>query len=275
MRKTFYELLESKEFNVSEEYEKLWFLFNEERRVVLNRYLNTISAYIDDKYFRELPFRGTATTLNELIEDINLPEYTEHLDDLYLLCEFLTAVLPPEKTNRNQDLLNQANTIRSNISYILEQTNHALKEDKNGNLIVVSKNQSAVLAAEIVKDDEVSFDLIEYNHYALRGNLSEKKKILSSIGLYIEPLLNNRELKNTVYKDLLSDTRFVFNNLHIRHNNLTGPKAQDYTQTLKDDELEKWYDKAYDLAIAVIITAECLPVQNEIGELKKNYKWKT
>lgn len=275
MRKTFYELLKSKEFDISEEYEKLYDLFFVEKCIGVGRYYNTVAAYIDTYYFRELPFRGTAVDLNELVRTIDLYESSNEIDDLYLLCEFLIAVLPQDKINKDKDLLKQAKTIFSNITYILEQTNHELKEDKNGNLIVVSKNQSAVLAAEIIGNNDVAFDLLEYNHYSLKGNLSEKKKILFSIGLYIEPILNNRDLKDTMYKNLLSDTGFVFNNFHIRHNNLTGLKAQDYTKTLDDAELEKWYDKAYDLAIAVIIATECLSTQTELAELKRNYKWKT
>lgn len=275
MRKTFYELLESQKINISTEYKNLLNLFAGENCVGLNGYYNTVAAYIDANYFRELPFRGGYTSLKDLIQGIRLPESSSQLDDLYLLCEFLTALLPEDKTKRDRNLARQADTIRSNIFYVLEKTNHELREDKDGNLIVVAKNHSAVLAAEIAEDENVSLDIIEYNHYSLKGNLCEKKKILSSIGLYIEPTLRNRTLQDTPYKSLLSDTGFVFNNFHIRHNNLTGPKAQEYTQSLNDADLEKWYDKAYDMALAVIIATTCVPVQCELAELKKNFKWKT
>ncbi len=275
MRKTFYELLASKEFVVSDEYTKLLYLFEGEDCANVYGYSNTAAKYIDKFYFRELPFRGTALSLNDLMGDIELPQYSDKLEDLYLLCEFLIAVLPNGKTNHDRGLKKQAETIYNNIFHILEQTSHELKKDRNGNFIVVSKNQSAVLAAEIVEDDNIAFDLIEYNHYALKGDLSEKKKILTSIGLYIEPILRDRDFKESIYKQLISDTGFVFNNFHIRHNNLTGSKAQEYTQTLNDDEMEKWYDRAYDLAIATIIAKECLAVQDELKELKNNYKWKT
>lgn len=274
MRKTFYELLANKEFNVCEEYKKLLNLFAVEKCVGVRGYYNTVSAYIDEYYFRELPCRGSALNLNELARDIELHSASDQLNDLYLLCEFLLAVLPMHQIKKHSDLKEQRNTIYNNIQYILEKTNHELKEDKNGNLIVVSKNQSAILAAEIVGDNDVSFDLIEYNHYSLKGDLGEKKKILTSIGVYIEPILRDKTFRESMYKSLVSDTSFLFNNFHIRHNNLTGPKAQEYTKTLNDAELEKWYDRAYDMAVAVIIAKECLPVQNELSELKKNYKWK-
>ena len=67
MRKNFYELLASKDLIISKEYKKLLDLFADEESVVLHGYFNTVSAYIDEVYFRELPFRGTATCLNDLI----------------------------------------------------------------------------------------------------------------------------------------------------------------------------------------------------------------
>lgn len=275
MRKTFYELLASRSFSVWDEYQKLMNLFYHEYSVATNGYYGTVARYIDAVYYRDLSFRGTTTSLNELMSAIALPPVSDELNDLFLLCEFLMAILPDNEIKKDRNLLKQANTIFGNIFNILERTNHELKKDKNGNLIVVAKNQAAVLAAEIAEDENVAFDLIEYNHYALKGNLSEKKKILSSIGLYIEPILKNRALQDTMYKQLLSDTGFVFNNFHIRHNNLTGPKAQDYLLTLDENELEKWYDRAYELAIAVIISASCLPTHQKLEVLKKNHNWKT
>ena len=275
MRKTFYELLESQNVNVVAEYKRLLSLFAEENCVVLKGYYNTVAAYIDATYFRDLPFRGAFINLGELIQGIQLPECSDQLDDLYLLCEFLIALLPEEKTQNDKNLSKQADTIRNNIFYVLEKTSHELKEGKNGNLIVVAKNQSAILAAELVEDNNVSLDIIEYNHYSLKGDLNAKRNILVSIGRYIEPTLKDRTFQETEYKRLISDTSFLFNNFHIRHNNIEGPKAQDYIKSLSNSELEKWYDSAYDMSLAVVITKECKTVQNEITKLKKDYKWNT
>jgi hypothetical protein len=274
MRKTFYELLESQNFNVAREYRTLMSLFAEEC-VHFNYYYVPVCTYVNSTYFRELPFRCGFTCLEDLMHGIGLPDESNQLDDLYLLCEFLIAVLPTDKIGIDKGLRMQVNTIQKNITYVLEKTNHELKKDKNGNMIVVAKKQPAVLAAEIVENESVSFDIIEYNHYSLKGNLSEKKKILVSIGNYIEPILKDRTLQGTPYKSLISDTGFLLNNFHIRHNNISGAKAQEYTQALSDTEVEKWYDRAYDMALAVIITTACVPVQNELTELKNTYKWKS
>lgn len=272
MRKTFYELLEQQGIDIAKEYERLLSLFATEN---IKGFYNTVATYIDATYFRELPFRGTFVNLKELIRGIRLPESTDQLDDLFLLCEFLIALLPEEKIQNDINLSKQAETIRNNIFFILEKTNHELKEDKNGNLIVVAKNHPAILAAEIVEDNNISFDIIEYNHYSLKGDLNEKKKILVSIGNYIEPILKDRTSQDMICKNLISDTGFLLNNFHIRHNNIEGSNAQEYIKSLSNENLEKWYDRAYDMEIAVIINKECIPIQNEITKLKREYKWNT
>ena len=275
MRKTFYELLNEREFSAYNEYEKLLNLFFIEKSVAVNRYLDTVENYIDNNYFRTLPFVGSISSVQELFNELHLKYARDDLDDLFLLCETLLALLPESEIEKDSRFRRQANSIFKNIEYILAKTGHEISEDRDGNKIITIKNKATMLAAEIVEDEEVSFDLIEYNHFALKGDLTTKRKILSTIGIYIEPILRDRTFKESKYKDLISDTGFVFNNFHIRHNNKQGAKSQEYIENIDDSELETWYDKAYDLALAVIITYECRKSQDQLSELKRTYHWKT
>ena len=131
------------------------------------------------------------------------------------------------------------------------------------------------MAAQLVTDTAVAFDLIEYNHFAIKGHLAEKKAILISIAGYIEPILNSKVLSTAGYKQLESDAGFVFNNFHIRHNNKEGSKANDYIATISNKDLEEWYDKAYELAVSVIIINDYLSIGNDIAEIKPKYTWRT
>ncbi len=274
MRKTFYELLASKDFIVYKEYKKLIDLFFVEQCAPIRSYLYPLSDYIECKYLRQMHFRGTALTFNDILSDIDLPKNSNELNDLYLLCELLTAVLIDDTVQDDSYIQEQGKTIIANIRYILEKTAHEYREDRNGNLIIVSKNNVAIHASEMVEDESVAFDLIEYNHFSIKANLAEKKKILSSVGVYIEPILRSRTLQNAGYKTLESDAGFLFNNFHIRHNNKTGLKAQEYIQKISDEELEKWYDRAYEVALAVIVINECLTTQTDLMDLKNKYHWK-
>ena len=280
MRRTFFDILDSTNFDFQKEYAKLKDLFYEENSVPINGYLNPLAEYIDCTYFRDLEIRRGSTDLNDFASKAHISryDYCKDLDSLYVFCEFLYAVLPEEeiKKQRNQFLTNQAKTIKGNIKYILEQTNHEIKISPkyNDNYIIVEKNKATTLAAEIVEDDEIAYDLIEYNHYALKGDLESKKKILASLGVYIEPILASKVLSNNGYGKIESDAGFMLNNFHIRHNNKEGTKSNDYIVNIRDDDLEVLYDKTYDTIISIIIINEHIPVSKEIKTLKETNVFK-
>ena len=137
----------------------------------------------------------------------------------------------------------------------------------------MEKNKAATLAAQLVDDEVVAFELIEYNHFALKGDLEGKKKLLFSLAAYIEPILKSKVLQKSGYKQLESDAGFLFNNFHIRHNNKVGAKAQDYITTVKDAKLEEWYDKAYEVALSVIIINDYLTIGQDIADIKSKHVW--
>ena len=282
MRRTFFDILNSVKFDVSEEYRNLKYLFYEECSVPISGYLKPLSEYIDNTYFRELDIhiRQGTTDLDSLAQKVNVSSFYTYsdLDSLYVFCEFLYALLPDKQIKglKNRFLESQVKTIKDNIAFILEKTNHELKRSPKhyDNYIIVEKNKATTLAAEIVEDIEVAYDLIEYNHYALKGDLEGKKKILMSLGSYIEPILRSRILQKSGYGKIESDVGFLLNKFHIRHNNKTGAKAQEYIVSLKDSDLELWYDRAYEMILTVIIINNNLSVYEELDNLKKTYKWK-
>ena len=44
--------------------------------------------------------------------------------------------------------------------------------------------------------------------------------------------------------------------------------------SINDEELEKWYDRTYDVLIQAILTNENITVEKDIEQLKKDYKWR-
>lgn len=276
MRTNFYDLLSKMEFNIKKEYETLWYLFCEEKELVLYNRVRSVAEYVDHRYFRNLPFRGSFTSVRDMMDAIGIQKHAVvDIDKLHLFCEFIFAVLPERESRNHPALKTQRKTILQNIDHILQQTNHEFKQDHNKNWIIVEKNKTATMAAQLVTDTTVAFDLIEYNHFAIKGHLVEKKKILTSVAGYIEPILRSKALNNAGYKQLESDTGFVFNNFHIRHNNKEGAKANDYIASISNKDLEEWYDKAYELALSVIIINDYLSIGNDIAEIKPKYTWRT
>ena len=280
MRRTFFDILDSTNFDFRKEYTRLKELFYDEPSVPIHGYLKPLAEYVDSTYFRDLKIRRGCTDLDDFASKANISryDYCNDLDSLYVFCEFLYAVLPEEqiKKQRSQFLTNQVNTIKGNIKHILEKTNHELKMSPkyNNNYIIVEKNKATTLAAEIVEDIETAYDLIEYNHYALKGDLETKKKILAALGTYIEPILLSKVLSNNGYGKLESNVGFMLNNFHIRHNNKEGTKANDYIVAISDDDLETLYDKTYGAILSVIIINEHISVSKEIKTLKDTYTFK-
>ena len=274
MRRNFYELLSQREFKISRECETLWRLFCVELCYYAHPNAYSLSQWIEREHFRSLSFRGSFTSLSSMMEELGIRScYTTDIDVLLLFCELIYAVIPWNLKAYQSTVRKQIETITHNINYILEQTNHEFRTDSEGRNIIVEKNKAATLAAELVDNDIVAFELIEYNHFALKGDLEGKRKLLVSIAAYIEPILGDHTLQNNGYKKLESDAGFLFNNFHIRHNNKVGNTAKAYITSISNNELEEWYDKAYEVALSVIIINDYLSINQEISNIKTTYSW--
>jgi len=275
MRKNFYELLTNRKFDITTEYATLWRLFCVEACYHTNLRSYPMIYWVDQRLFRNFAFRGSFATLKDMMDEFGIETRTYvDIEKLLLFCEILIAVLPEQGVAYDEFLSKQRKTIFENIYYILERTNHEIRKDPSGNWIIVEKNKATTLAAQLVEDEVFSFELIEYNHFALKGDLEGKKKLLFSIAAYIEPILKSKVLQKNGYRQLESDAGFLFNNFHIRHNNKTGASAQDYIAAVKNSELEEWYDKAYEVALSVIIINDYLTIGQDIADIKTRYTWK-
>lgn len=276
-RKNLFDRLDQLGVNVRAEYSALITLLKYDRQIYIEYSAITLSKYINSNYFRSLPakFRSPYLSVEEMMDALELRDESYSIDDLLLLSEFLIAILPNKFIIRYTAIQKQAQIIFANIFAFLEKLNYELREIDDGNKIIVQKNHSTAQAAEIVNDTTTSIALIEYNHYALKGNVEEKRRILTALGTYIEPILRSRALQNAGYKQLESDVGFMLNNFHIRHNNKEGAKAQDYIIGLNNKQLEEWYDKIYNAILSVIIINEHIPTQVNIADLKPQYNWRT
>ncbi len=277
-RKNLYERISELNFDIKEEYNRLYFLFLEER--IMLHYSETIALadYIDKYSFRANPIRGTTISVYDLMETLDIPEESDRIDDLFLLAELILALDPTKHRFddfdklRIETALKQYSVVYCNIIDICNRINHDIIENE-GKRIIVEKNNLTSHAIELVDDSAIDIAMIEYNHYALKGHLEEKRKILSQIGNYVEPILKSREIEKTEYKQLQSDAGFFLNRFNIRHNNKEGKKAQEYILSLDDNQLEEWYDKIYNTLLSLIICNEQIGISRELKQLKQDYKW--
>lgn len=273
-RKNLYEILSNMNFNAFNESNALLDLFKNEKQLYDGYYRKSLMQYIDNSFFRDMSIRGTYINIETMMTELQIFHPTSNLDDLFVLCEFLIHLFSYHKLF-SRKANEQVEVILKNIDVIMDKTNHTLHKIGKNQFIVVKRNVASIETAEIVTDEHISNEIMRYNHFAIKGDLEEKRQILNNIGQYLEPILKSRKLGQAGYKEIESNMGFLLNNLHIRHNNKEGAKTQDYTKGLNNVELEEWYNKIYDLSLIVIMLNEHLPVQEEIKSLKKDYHWKT
>ena len=70
----------------------------------------------------------------------------------------------------------------------------------------------------------------------------------------------------------MDDVQFMLNNLNIRHNNIEGKNKKQYVIDLPNEELEKLYDKTFDMILGIFVIDRYIRNKNEIDEIKKNIK---
>ena len=279
-RKNLYVILNKSGLDFRMEFKRLLYLFREQKCVYEFLTPYTAKEFIDKEYFRQLSIRRSYTSVDDLESDLfqNVNEYNVTDENLYLYCEFLIALLPEDKVERYKDsckgLFNQAVDIVNSISSILDRTNHEvlnIGSDDEPKLVIIESNKAATQAAQLVDNKTTAIELLEYNRFALKGDLPNKKKLLSDIGTYIEPILKSKQFQKSGYRQLESDAGFLLNNFHIRHNNKSGSKKKEFVVKMSDSDLENWYDSAYNTMLSVIIMNEQISISNKIELIKHNY----
>ena len=80
-----------------------------------------------------------------------------------------------------------------------------------------------------------------------------------------------RRLKGTTYNPIATDIRHLYNNLHIRHDNLGGNPDNNIID-MSNEELEKWYDITYDTTLTALMMCHYLEYNKEIDNLPNYYK---
>lgn len=127
-------------------------------------------------------------------------------------------------------------------------------------------NGIAVAEGEFIPES-LSYRLISYNHYSMKGNLAEKKTTLLDLANLLEPQRTNLE---RIDKTFSSDLFYTFNNFHIRHNNMDqlGTKYKKPVGDLSDEQLEYWYDEVYQMCLLAFMRLEHIDRKKKFDSLK-------
>lgn len=242
-----------------------------------------IENFVDTYIFKAWKGRATCIDCNDMLETLGLKEIlTDSVDitenDILSYLEYAANILRlvnnvKFKNGASHNMTDIYRAALDNVNSCLDWLNFETKVSaKKDIVLVVEKNAAATSVAELV-DEELAYSIISYNHFLLKGNIDEKRKILFKLANEIEPRRNELEKINYTLADNIF---YMFNNLNIRHNNIKiGDKHyKEYVAKMSKSELEEWYDKLYQ---EILLANLLLNDENEkikIGKLRKNIEKK-
>lgn len=150
----------------------------------------------------------------------------------------------------------------------LERLNHTAYINKEHDKVLVIEDKPQVTAATECVKEELSLEVIRYNHRSLLGELDEKKRILLAFAADLEP--RRKEIAE-IDKTLEDDIFFMLNNLNIRHNNRSknDKNYKKYVANMRKATLEKWYDELYQMILLAYLKLEQKGRKVKIKELKQ------
>ncbi len=271
-RRNFAQILEEAKVDVRREYDRLYSSFYLQK--VVDNFGNSLSlSEYCQVSFINIPFRGTCLTLDDFDSFYNIhfekvPSNFD-LDYLILFCEytynFLIYLKPPYE---NFSIHSSYQIYLQQIYKVIEEIGYMYSVNEKGITIFVPKSPEAISVSEII-EPEVSYRVIEYNHYSLKGDIEKKKAILLLLADKIES--KRIELRN-INKTMETNIFMLFNNMNIRHDNCSkeSPHYIEYVANMPRNELEQWYDESYQLSLLAFLELDNVERNRKISDLK-NY----
>lgn len=272
VRRNYFDILNQMEFDPQRELKNLVDLLKMENNLGRG-YYTTINSAISDN-FLDYPNRSTFTSYSQMIEVIisNIYDTTEQL---FVFSELLVDIFNNLEGKFTEKGCQFIQVIFDNITRFLELSNHELITLENGDKIIVEKNVYASEVSQIISETNIqdAIKVLEYNHFANKGNIQRKKEILIALSNYLEPfrreLNNSEELKDIMkvnnQKVIAFEKLFeMYNNFGLRHNN-----SNQYHLDLADDELEQWYDDIYTSTLFVILSMDESRILSKLKTLRE------
>lgn len=280
MRRNFAQILKDAKIDIKAEYQKLYGMLYDRSIQISNT--NRISAYDElSERFIDFYFRGTCLSIEEFnnIHGFHFEKDPSdfNIDHLISLCEYIYNMLVAYQGVQGSIGYGYMPTMPApiNVQFYIMQINQVIEKigymyaSEDGVTIFVEKCPAAIAVAEgDLIPETLSYKLISYNHYAMKGNLDAKKDTLLQLASILEAKRKNLKQEDKV---LESNLFFIFNNLNIRHNNINPEdrgKYRDYVAQMPVEELEKWYDETYQMCLLAFLQLENFDRKTEFEILK-------
>lgn len=274
-RRNFLQILNEQGINLRREYDRLYDLFYNQKvpSNLGNNY--TLKDYVEIN-FLSVPFRKTCLSLDDFNSTYRFHfvqnPYGFDLNYLLSFCEYTynfviwmsqeSELFKYGNRQSGQFYIYQIRSVIESIDYMQLTQGYIT--------IFTPKKPEAIVASEIVSP-EISYKVLEYNHYTMKGDIARKKETLRILADQLEP---RRADLTAINKEQASNVFFMFNNMNIRHNNCTeGDKNyREVVAKMSQDELEKWYDETYQLCLLAFLELDNVERTKKVVQLKASFE---
>ena len=277
MRETIFDLLK-KNYNFRNEVNKIIYLINNDFDKFMGQYDGypkfkraNIVDFVDEYRLRSWKYRGTEISVEGLFKKANLYNSKSDLDielnEFLLYLELFLNILFLYIGNDDIEENEYEYVIFSNINTLLNNINYKFinLDEENIKIIVIEDRENVLAVVEKIYDDNISIDIIRYNHFQLKGNIYEKRKILTQI--YKEYEKRKNILSGNGFNAFKSDLSGLFNNIGIRHDEASDRIITERVQNMSDEELEMWCDRTYDMFLTAVLLCDYIDIKPEIKAL--------
>lgn len=210
-----------------------------------------------NEYFEKFPvtLRGTCRALGDFNRYYNLHldlVVEPDLDALLTLAEYMMtfgaamqAAVKKGTYSLKVDIISER--ILQHMKILIDKLHHKVVLEGPFVRLIPEDVVVAEVASKLPK--EVAIKTFLYRHRSMAGNIEKKKEALLSLGHQLESKRNeihDKELANAIFA--------ILNNMNLRHNNVDPNKPANYREfvaNLDSKELEKWYDRLYQMMLAV------------------------
>lgn len=275
-RKNIFEIVADM-FDVSIELKRMYRLFENNGTVNFQHRVYTLHEYTKYYGFYNWRNRGRCVDLNDFLslldyEDLWSDAHT-NVQDLFTLIEIIYNFwhLADQQTGASCGSGHEGGNFRllkkimdECLSYYNYKGEYFPELEQ---LIVIEDKPEATAVAEIV-DNDLSYKVLRYNHYMLKGDLKAKKDILLALGADLEP---KRKQIQAIDRDLEDGIFYILNNLNLRHNN-KAEGDKHYKQAvaeMSNEVLENWYDELYQMMLLAYLRMDQVERNAKVKALKQ------
>lgn len=238
----------------------------------------TMEEYVDKFGFATWNLRGTFFSTQEMREELGIQRlsiYSDTIDEEFALdflqyafnLIFRAVYLVKKAGSRFEEDIIKA--LIENIEELTRQLNTRFVLDENTDeLFLIYDDEVSNIATDSYP--EIKASLVEYKKIDNRGDLKRKAEILCTLSKRLED--EEKKLVSTEFKSLCTDTTFLLNKAGIRHSTTNDPISRATFDTMDPQELEMWYDRAYEMLLSCLVVCPYIDIKQEIKALRTSSK---